>query len=201
MLERRSALVAHRLLQPGTVLVPPLGGIAAVTLAERRPLSIFQVSAFARDFDEAGTRLARTLGIEMPAPNRFTGDLATSVRALGPGIWQIVGNEGALPDPANLRAALSGAATVVDLSHARTALQVSGACAARALAKHCGLDLHAARFATGSATNTRFGHIGMTLARLGDTPVFELLVFRGYAEFVFDALVEAAGEFGLQINT
>ena len=201
MLERRSALAAHRLLQPGAVLVPPLGGIVAVTLAERRPLSIFQVSAFAGDFDEAATRLTRTLGIEMPAPNRFTGNLAKSVRALGPGIWQIVGSEGALPDPTNLRAALSGVATVVDLSHARTALQVSGACAARTLAKHCGLDLYAARFPAGSATNTRFGHIGMTLARLDDTPVFELLVFRGYAEFVFDALVEAAGEFGLQVNT
>lgn len=199
MLERRSALAAHPLLQPGAIAIPPLGGIAAVTLSERRPLSILQVSAFAQDFDEATVRLASALGIEMPAPNRFTGDRAKSLRAIGPGIWQIVGDEGALPEPANLRATLSGVATVVDLSHARTALQVSGACAARTLAKHCGLDLHVARFPTGCATNTRFGHIGMTLARLDDAPTFELLVFRGYAEFVFDALVEAAGEFGFQV--
>ena len=199
MLERRSALAAHRLLQPGAVLVPPLGGIAAVTLSERRPLFIIQVSAFAQDFDAARLRLARALGIEMPPPNRFAGDRAKSVRAIGPGIWQVVGSEGALPEPANLRATLSGVATVVDLSHARTALQVSGACAVRTLSKHCGLDLHAIRFPTGCATNTRFGHIGMTLARLDDAPTFELLVFRGYAEFVFDALVEAAGEFGFQV--
>ena len=40
-----------------------------------------------------------------------------------------------------------------------------------------------------------------TLARLDDAPTFELLVFRGYAEFVFEALAEAAAEFGLLIVT
>ena len=199
MLERRSALAAHRLLQPGAPATLPLGGTAPVTLVERRPLSILQISSCAATFADAGIHLAAALGLEAPAPNCFTGDPRKSVRALGPGIWQIVGEAGALPEVTLLRAILAGVATVVDLSHARTALQLSGAAAIRTLAKHCGLDLQAGRFPTGSATNTRFGHIGMTLVRIDDAPTFELLVFRGYAEFVFDALVEAAGEFGLQV--
>ena len=198
-LERRSALAAHPLFQPGTPVALPLGGTAAVLLAERRPLSILQVSAFAASGAEAGRRLAGGLGLDAPPPNRFTADAGTSLRAIGPGIWQIVGAAGTLPDAASLRATLAGVATVVDLSHARTALNISGAAAIRTLAKHCGLDLHSAKFPAGSATNTRFGHIGMTLTRIDDAPSFELLVFRGYAEFVFDALVEAAGEFGLQV--
>lgn len=198
-LERRSALAAHKLLQPGTPVALPLGGVAAVLLSERRPLSILQVSAFATTGAEAGRRLAEVLGLAAPRPNRFSADARMSLRATGPGIWQVVGGAGNLPEPAALRATLAGVATVVDLSHARTALKIAGHCAIRTLAKHCGLDLHAAKFPTGSATNTRFGHIGMTLARIDDAPSFELLVFRGYAEFVFDSLVEAAGEFGLQV--
>lgn len=201
MLERRSALAAHPLLQPGKrVGLQPVGA-AAVTLSERRPLTILQVSAFARTVAEAGIHLAGALELELPEPNRFCSDRRKSLRAIGPGVWQTVGDEGAVSAAAALRATLSGVATVVDLSHARTALQVSGPAAARTLAKHCGLDLYASHFPMGSATNTRFGHVGMTLARLDDAPTFELLVFRGYAEFVFEALAEAAAEFGLQIVT
>ena len=199
MLERRSALAAHPLLQPAPRSAPISPAAAQVTLSERRPLSILQISAFAQTLDDAGARLAAALGLALPAPNRYEGDVRKSLRALGPGVWQVVGGEGALPDAAALRTALAGIATVVDLNHARTALQVAGGAAARTLNKHCGLDLDAARFPTGSATNTRFGHIGMTLARIDDAPTFELLVFRGYAEFAFEALVEAAEEFGLLI--
>jgi len=201
MLERRSALAAHPLLQPDKRIGLPPAGTAPVTLSERRPLSILQISAFAQSVDEAGVRLAGALELALPAPNRYTGDLRKSLRAIGPGIWQIVGDDGAVPEAAALRATLAGVATVVDLSHARVALQASGPAAARTLAKHCGLDLHAARFPTGSVTNTRFGHIGMTLTRIDDAPTFELLVFRGYAEFVLESLVEAAEEFGLLIVT
>lgn len=199
MLERRSALAAHPLLQPGQRVGLQPAGAAAVTLAERRPLTILQVSAFARTVADAGIHLAGALELELPEPNRLSSDRRKSLRAIGPGIWQVVGDEGAVPAAAAVRATLSGVATVVDLSHARTALHVSGPAAVRTLAKHCGLDLHAACFPTGSATNTRFGHVGMTLARLDDAPTFELLVFRGYAEFVFEALAEAAAEFGSRI--
>ena len=201
MIERRSALAAHPMLQSGKRVGPFWEVTAPVTLSERWPLSILQVSAFARTVDEAGARLGAALGLAPPAPNRYSGDRRKSMRAIGPGVWQVVGMDGVLPQADALRATLAGAATVVDLSQARTALQVCGVAAASTLAKHCGLDLHATQFPGGSATNTRFGHIGMTLARIDDAPTFELLVFRGYAEFVFESLVEAASEFGLLIST
>jgi heterotetrameric sarcosine oxidase gamma subunit len=201
MLERRSALAAHPLVNPANRADLSTTGTVRVTLSERPTLSILQVSAFAQTADAAGIYLAGALELELPAANRFSGDLRKSVRAIGPGIWQIVGDDGAVPEAAAIRATLAGVATVVDLSHARAAFQVSGAAAARTLAKHCGLDLYTPKFPTGSATNTRFGHIGMTLARIDDAPTFELLVFRGYAEFVFESLVDAAREFGLLIVT
>ena len=199
MLERRSALAAHPLFQAARARPGSDAGGAGVTLAERRPLAVLQISAFAATMDDAGARLSAALGLALPAPNRYSGEAHCTLRATGPGIWQVVGDDGALPTAASLRAALAGVATVVDLTHARTALVVSGPLAARTLAKHCGMDLDPARFPTGSATNTRFGHIGMTLARTDDRPGFEVLVFRGYGEFVFEALAEAGAEFGLRV--
>ena len=40
----------------------------------------------------------------------------------------------------------------------------------------------------------------MHLARTNDLPTFELMVFRGYAEFVFEALCEGATEFGFRVQ-
>lgn len=199
MLERRSPLANHRYCAPGTRVGPAGFTETRVRMAERRPISILQVSAFARSTQDAADRLATALAIAPPLANRWSGSRERNIRHLGPGIWQLVGPEGSLPDAGRLRTELADVGTVVDLSHARTALQIAGPEAPAVIAKHCALDLHPAQFATGSAGNTRFGHIGMTLVRLGDAPTYEMLVFRGYAEFVFDALVEAAREFGLVV--
>ena len=190
MIERHSALEAllaqasqaHALAEPG------------VTLAERRPLAILQVSAF------ASTQTDAALNSELPTANRLTSNLVLSVRLLAPGVWQIVGDAFATIQAETLRSALGGFATVVDLSHARTAITVCGVAAQRTLAKFCGLDLDLEQFPVNSATNTRFGHLGMTLARTDDANSFELLVFRGYAEHVFEQLIEAGAEFGLSVQ-
>ena len=196
MIERRSAIAAlltqasktHQLAQ------------AAVTISERRPLTILQVSAFGSTQPEAAAALASVLNIDLPSPNQMTSNTILSVRLLGPGIWQIVGDPYATIQAHALRVALGGFASVVDLSHARTAILVSGLAAQRTLNKFCSLDLALEHFAVGSATNTRFGHIGMTLARGPDELAFELLVFRGYAEHVLEALLEAGAEFGLRVE-
>ena len=200
MIERRSALAAHPMLQPGYRPAPPAASTPQVRLAERRTSELLQISAFAPSLDEAGARLATLLGLALPAANRYSGDRHQSLRAIGPGIWQITGDAAAVPAAPTLRAALAGVATVVDLGHARTTLQLSGPAATRVLAQHCSLDLSAARFPLGSATQTRFGHIGMGLAHTDAAPTFELMVFRGYAEFVFESLAASAKEFGLRID-
>lgn len=201
MIERRSALAAH----PAMASAAPSSSGGAdrrqLIVSERRALNVLQVSAFAPVIAQVGTALAATLGLPAPASNRFSGDAGKSLRCVGPGVWLLVGHEQALPDAPALRSHLGADATVVDLSHARSALQLRGAAAARTLTKHCGLDLDRSAFPAGSATNTRFGHIGMHLARTDDQPTFELLVFRGYAQFVFDALCHGAAEFGYQVES
>ena len=196
MIERRSAIAAllaqasdaHQMAHP------------TVTISERRPLTILQVSAFGSTQQETAAALSTVLNINLPSPNQMTSNAILSVRLLGPGIWQIVGDLYATIQAQALRVALSGLASVVDLSHARTAIVVSGAAAQRTLNKFCSLDLALEHFGVSAATNTRVGHIGMTLSRGSDEFTFELLVFRGYAEHVLEALLEAGAEFGLRVE-
>ena len=200
MIERRSALAAHPKMVPAPEAQSATADQARLVLSERRALTVLQVSAFASTSTHAQTLLAAALDLPAPADNRFSGAADRSLRCVAPGVWLVIGPSHGLPDVASLRAQLGAYATVVDLSHARCALQLRGAAASRTLAKFCGLDLVLSAFPTGSATNTRFGHIGMHLARTDDLPTFELLVFRGYAEFVFEALCDGAAEFGFRVE-
>ena len=173
---------------------------ANVLICERHPVSLLQISAFAATISETEHALCTALGLQAPAANQLSGDSTLSLRSVGPGVWQVFGDVLHSPQADQLRAILKGIASVVDLSHGRTALLVSGLCAAKTLAKFCGLDLQPDKFMTGSSTQTRFGHIAMTLSRIDDAPTFEILVFRGYAQHVFESLVEGAAEFGLRVN-
>lgn len=201
MIERRSALAAHpNMIAQRDAAVSGTDRIG-VLLTERRSLVILQVSAFASTQAQVQSSLAQALDLPPPSHSRSSGDASKSLRCVGPGVWLLVGTSDTLPEATALRHQLGAVATVVDLSHARCALQLRGAAATRTLAKFCGLDLDTSAFPTGSATNTRFGHIGMHLARTDDLPTFELLVFRGYAEFAFEALCVGAAEFGFRVET
>ena len=199
MLERQSALQSALRLRPPGLLGATDSAHAGVRLGEHRLETLVQVTAFAACFAQAGAMLADLVKLALPGNNRFTGDAQTNLRAVGPGTWLLADTAGAAPEPAALRTALRGFATVVDLSHARTAFLLAGPAAERTIAKFCSIDLAGGAFPAGSATNTRLGHIGMTLTRLDDAPTFEILVYRGYAEHAFETLVDAGAEFGLEI--
>jgi sarcosine oxidase subunit gamma len=200
VIERRSALAHHPVILAESIGSSDGADPDRLVLSERHGLTVFQVTAFSSVVPEATTSLANALGLSAPACNRFSGSATKSLRYIGPGVWLLVGEATALPPITELRAQLGADATVVDLSHARCVLRLQGIAANRTLAKYCGLDLDVSTFPTGSATNTRFGKIGMHLARTDDLPTFELLVFRGYAEFVFEALCEGAAEFGFRVE-
>jgi len=201
VIERRSALAAHPQMQHGNRFGSPWSGDAPVTLAEKRQTSIMQVSAFAATVAEAGKLLSASTGLALPAPNRYSGDANKSIRTIGPGIWQIVGQQHALQPAADLRQQLGGAATIADLSQARTTFRIHGPAARATLAKHCSLNLNLLDFPNGSATMTRFGAVSMALACTSDAPEFELMVFRGYAEFILESLMQSSWEYGLLIKS
>lgn len=115
------------------------------------------------------------------------------VRTISPGQWFVVADTPVEAEA--LAARLGDRAAVIDQSHGRVRIGVTGPFAAELLAKGTAVDLGA--FPTGRSTMTQFGHIGgVNLARLGDH-AFELIVPRGFAESLWKDLVTMGLEFGV----
>lgn len=126
---------------------------------------------------------------------------AHALRAVGPGQWFVVGDATLAPsDIADRQAILSGQASIADQSHGRVRIGISGAAVEAALAKGTAVDLHPWQFPVGRSAMTLIGHISALITRTGDTR-FEILVLRGFAESLWDELIEMGLEFGVDART
>ena len=175
LLRRRSALAS--LYREGSH-----GATPEILIAERRLATMLQVTTW----DDA-TALGR---IALPRPNRAM--LSDDVTALwlGPRRFLLVG-----PD---LAARLDGSgAAIVDQSHARTVLRLSGARIRDVLAKGTGIDL--ARFAKNDAAVTLLSHVSVVL-HAAESDTIDVYVPRSYALSTWEWLVEAAEEYGYRVE-
>jgi len=126
---------------------------------------------------------------------------AHAVRAVGPGQWFVVGDAAfAHSDIADKQALLSGPASIADQSHGRVRIGISGAAVEAVLAKGTAVDLYLSQFPVGRSAMTLIGHISALITRTGDTR-FEILVLRGFAESLWDELIEMGLEFGVDART
>ncbi|HEV7247278.1 MAG TPA: sarcosine oxidase subunit gamma family protein [Shinella sp.] len=124
-----------------------------------------------------------------------------AVRPYGPGQWFVVGD-------APLSAAeifgrtplLDGRASIADQGHGRIRIGISGRAVETVLAKGTAVDLDIANFPTGQSAMTLIGHISALITRTGPES-FELLVLRGFAESLWDELIQMSLEFGVDART
>jgi sarcosine oxidase subunit gamma len=157
-------------------------GPAGVTLTVRHPLSI--VTVIARSgMGEATAVALGDFAAQWAGPDQYF------VLAEGRG-------ESALYR--ELKAKLSGLASVTDQSHGRVVIRISGPKARAVLAKGTPVDLHPAEFPVGRSALTQMAHVGIHLTRTGED-AYDLSVFRGFAESFWDWLTEQAEEFGYQV--
>jgi len=118
----------------------------------------------------------------------LTGGDAHALRGAGPGVWRLVGEASLTPqDIVDREARLGPQVHIIDQTHGRVRLEISGAGAVRLLATGAAIDLSPPRFPVGSACETQFGRIGIHLARTG-ADRFELLVGRSYAMALWEEL-------------
>ncbi|OWV84210.1 sarcosine oxidase subunit gamma [Rhizobium sp. R635] len=123
------------------------------------------------------------------AKARFTN---SSVRKAGFHQWFVAGDEPLLPASLDaLAAALAGKAFVMDQSHGRVRISISGRSSRLLLSKGTAIDLDPAVFPEGSAAMTMVGHISVQIARTGDDS-FELMVLRSFAESLWHELKHMA---------
>ena len=153
-----------------------LQGVTLEALPEGHVLQLLAASP------ESGAALREALG---------HGDL----RPLAPGQWLLVGDQPLTPENlTEMERRLKPIAEIVDQSHGRIRIALSGMAARAVLAKGTAVDLDASAFPIGHGAQTLIGHIGAHLTRTGEDR-FELTVLRGFAESLWDDLAQMAAEF------
>ncbi len=168
MIERRSVLSG----------LEPVPGLTAAAPAARISLRSTDMSA---------------LGVAPGAPiNRAVVTGPRAALHLGPDEWLVIAPEDEAE--ALLAGAVGRFASVVDVSHRNTGIDVAGPRAVEMLAAFVALDLAEAAFPVGMATRTLLGKAEIILWRTA-VDGFRIEVWRSFAPYVWQCLAEAGREF------
>ena len=177
---------------------------AGLTLTDLAPLAKAAVRA------SVDSALARALG--MPFGRAARDSDGALVVGSGPGEWLVVGPIGtgrALLGRLGEMTAKAGGqdlVTILDLTHGRALLRLTGAQAAAVLAKLCAIDLADARTPNGAAFRSSVAKLVTDVVRddqqslAGPVPSYLLHCERSYGQYLFDALLDAGAEFGIDID-
>ena len=180
----------HRSLQLRDIAKPGRFGASVatpgLTLAIAHPLSIVQVISRRG----AATKVADTLATLKSVRVMQAGPEQHYVQATGK-------VESALHT--ELKTKLGAYASVVDQSHGRVVIVLDGPKSRAVLAKGTPVDFHADHFKHGQSAQTQMAHVGVHITRTG-AEEFEISVFRGFSESLWQWLCSQAAEFGYQIK-
>jgi len=165
-----------------------------VTLCENTNLSLFQLAAWPDTLSAVGVKAAQLIGAgQAPGPGRVVVTPNGSLIRIEPLKWWLVDAAEAVPP--TVLSANEGA--VLDLSHSRVHLSISGPQAALFLNRHLPLDLRETAFPVGTVASTAFHHTGVTLWR--SEQAFELLMIRGFALSLWKLMLESGAQFDVEV--
>ncbi|RUM26926.1 sarcosine oxidase subunit gamma [Rhizobium vallis] len=120
------------------------------------------------------------------------GFATSSIRKAGFRQWFVAGDEPLVPAGLEtLAAALTGKAYVMDQSHGRVRIGVSGHSSRVLLSKGTAVDLDPSVFPEGHSVMSMVGHLSVQIVRTGDDS-FELTVLRSFAESLWEDLAHMA---------
>jgi methylglutamate dehydrogenase subunit D len=172
---------------PG-VIVREIRGVGLATVTARKGRHTALLEAVRSSF-----------GVDLPAtPKRVVG-LHMAFVWSGPDRW--LASKQPAPEAgmeALLGAPLAGLASLVDASHERTLLRLTGSKVRDALAKGVAVDLHPRAFQPGDAAATLISHIPVHLWQIDERPTYEFAVIRSLAPSFWQWLATAAAPFGLE---
>jgi heterotetrameric sarcosine oxidase gamma subunit len=178
---------------------PCIGGAAGdvpLVILER-PAAFALVSARKGKAAELATLVKDSLGLALPAPGRSAASGVHTALWVQPDSWLIEGPaERAGTLAAELAVRLAGLASVVDQSHGRSVLRLSGDHARNVLARICRLDTHERAFVPGQSAATLIGHVSCMLHQIDDAPTYDLIVSSTFSAWLLDELTTAATSFG-----
>lgn len=124
----------------------------------------------------------------------------------GPGEWLVLTGVG---DGAAVHAQLTETTadigefvSIVDLTHGRALVRLTGASSADLLAKVCGIDLADSVTPDGTAFRSSVARVVTDVVRsdISVTRSYLLHCERSSGQYLFDALLDAGAEFGIEVN-
>ncbi len=167
-----------------------------VCLRERAFAGIVWIQArgLGADVREA---LGTNLGLTLPLEPNTRGGTSPHCLWIAPGEWLAVTEQGREHGLAvQISAALGDRlAAVTVVSDSRAIIELSGPGGRDILSAGCALDLHPRSFGPGSCARTRLAEVAALIHQTGDEPAFDIHVDRPLAGYLWDWLVDAAGDF------
>ncbi len=170
-------------------------------LTERKALTAIQVLSFKGKHAAAAQAIGKALGLDCATePGVCSADEHTQILWNGPNSWIIVCNDdeaGRAPGELLqvLQDAVGEVGAVVDQSHGRCALRLTGTRARRVMAKNTAIDLHPRAFGPGRCAMTSVAHVNATIVQVDDIPTYDLFVIRSLARSFAHAIEHACLEF------
>lgn len=172
-------------------------GEAEVMLGERPFLGHLNLRGDAADAQFVSA-VSEVLGVAPPLePNTVAEQGEHALLWLGPDEWLVL----TPPDAQGgvlerLRGALADRfGAVTDVSGGQTVITLSGRRAREVLAKGCTLDLHPRAFGPGRCAQSRIAKSAALIRQTDESPAFEIVVRRSFADYLWQWLEDAAREY------
>jgi heterotetrameric sarcosine oxidase gamma subunit len=184
--------------------LPPPGhygasGDATVRITEQTR-TLVQVFARKRRVADLAAALHAAYGLDLPPPGHATASGEITALSIQPDGWlQTTPRraEGTLATA--VKAACDDAGSVVDQTHGRAVLRLSGVNAPVVLAKLCRIDLHPRVFGPGRVAVTPVAELPCVLHQIDAAPSYDLIFPATYAGSFVALFTHAAAAFGYDI--
>jgi heterotetrameric sarcosine oxidase gamma subunit len=146
--------------------------------------------------------VARALGV--PFGRAARDERGTLVVGSGPGEWLLLAPPGARAEVAGRVKGVSdgGLVSVLDATHGRALMRITGAKTVDLLAKVCGIDLSEEVTPAGAAFRSSVAKLVTDVVRddLDGERSYLLHCERSTGQYLFDALIDAGDEFGIEVE-
>lgn len=165
----------------------------ALRLADRTPLAKVLVRA------ATDGAVADRLGVPLGRASRD--DQGTLVVGSGPGEWLLVSAPGSAAEVAGrVETDADGFVSVLDLTHGRALVRLTGVAAAQTLNKVCAIDLSDRVTPDGTAFRSSVAKLATDVVRddLDGVSSYLLHCERSSGQYLFDMLLDAGREFGIE---
>lgn len=173
-------------------------GEPGVTATEVRRVGLALVTARKGQRASLAEAVRATFGAELPDTPRRAAGRDNAFIWSGPDQWLAHVEPAPAAGMETVLAPLAGMAALVDQSHGRTLLRITGPRVRDALAKGFPIDLHPRAFKPGDTAVTSVAHIGVQIWQMDDAPAYEIAVARGFAVSFWHWLEASAAEYGLE---